>query len=71
MSHTQMAVPELKVRTAQGMASRENSVWSQCNESVLTRKVASKSIGPSREKKPNKKYRGRLLIQHPESIDGR
>jgi hypothetical protein len=66
-----MAVPELKVRTAQGMASRENSVWWQCNESVLTRKVASKSIGPSREKKPNKKYRGRLLIQHPESIDGR
>jgi hypothetical protein len=70
MSHTQMAVLELKVRTAQGMASRENSVWWQCSESVLTRKVASESIGPSREKKLNKKYRDRLLIQRSESLEG-
>ena len=65
-----MAVPELKVRTAQGMASKENLVWWQCSESVLTRKVASESIGPSRDKKPNKKYRGWLLIQRLESLDG-
>jgi hypothetical protein len=65
-----MAVLELKVRTVQGMASRENSVWWQCSESVLTRKVASESIGPSREKELNKKYGGWLLIQPPESLDG-
>jgi hypothetical protein len=49
-----MAVPKLKVRTEQGMASRENSVWFQYSEWVLTKKMANESIVPSKEKKPKK-----------------
>jgi hypothetical protein len=49
-----MAVPELKVRIAQGMASKENSVWDQYNAWVLTKKMAYESIVPSREKKLKK-----------------
>ena len=65
-----MEVPELKVRTTQGMASKENLIWWQCSESILIKKMASESIDPSRKKKPNKKYKGGLLIQHSESLDG-
>jgi hypothetical protein len=46
----QMALTRLNVRNTQGMAYKANLVWCQCNETILTKHMASMSIDPSRHK---------------------
>jgi hypothetical protein len=50
-----MALTKPKVKMAQGMVSRANSVRCQCCETFLIKNMVFVSIGPSIQKEPKKR----------------